>query len=332
MLEKDGADPIFVDTMVSSLKGIEGEVLGRVLQAKVAAPAKMPAEAVSMLVAAVSKAGDVAGVQKAIDIAVDAAKPAWQRTALLQGLDQAMPSVAGRGGRGIGTPGLSAPGGRVSVTPGRTITLTGEPKALVALSEGQGDLSFLALSVANKLNWEGRPAPKTIVTPLTADEQKRFAVGADIYKNICLGCHQEDGRGKDKVGANLVDSPYVTGADITPIARVLLAGKEGPIGLMPPLGPALSDEQIASAITFIRRSWGHAGSVPTPLEVGEVRGLNKARTKPWTDAELQAPPAGRGGGGGGGGRGGRGGAGAGAGAPGAPAPGAPAPGAPGGRQ
>jgi mono/diheme cytochrome c family protein len=133
--------------------------------------------------------------------------------------------------------------------------------------------------------------------PLSATQQKRFDAGAEIYKNICLGCHQEDGRGKDKLGANLVDSPLVNGADVNTSIRILVNGKEGPIGLMPPLGPALTDEQIAAALTFIRRSWGNTASAVDPLNVMEVRSLSKGRTRPWTDQELQA--AGRGGRGGG---------------------------------
>jgi hypothetical protein len=66
---------------------------------------------------------------------------------------------------------------------------------------------------------------------------------------------------------------------------------------MPPLGPALNDEQIAAALTYIRRAWGHTASPVDPLNVMEVRGLTKGRTKPWTDQELQA--TGRGGRGGG---------------------------------
>jgi mono/diheme cytochrome c family protein len=317
ILTRDGADPIIVDTAVSSLKGIEAEVLGRVVQTKAAV--NPPAEAVSMLMAAVSKAGDVAGVQRGLAMATEAARPEWERKALLQGLDMAMPAGAARaggaGGRGISLAGLSAPGGRVAVTPGRGITLPGEPTALMTMAAGTGELADLATMVSNKLDWPGRPAPKVVVVALTADQQKRMAVGADIYKNVCMGCHQEDGRGKDKVGANLVDSAYVNGGDVTPIVRILLNGKEGQIGLMPPVGPAFNDEQLAGVITYIRRTWGHTGSAPSPLEVGEVRSLNK-RTKPWTDAELQAPPPGRGGGGG---RGGAGGGGRGAGAPGAPA-------------
>jgi mono/diheme cytochrome c family protein len=129
--------------------------------------------------------------------------------------------------------------------------------------------------------------------PLTADQQKRFDAGADLYKNICLGCHQEDGRGKDKLGANLVDSPFVNAADASATIRILVGGKEGTIGLMPPLGPSLSDEQIASALTYIRRAWGHTASPVDPLNVMEVRGLSKGRTRPWTDEELRV--SGRGG-------------------------------------
>ena len=71
--------------------------------------------------------------------------------------------------------------------------------------------------------------------PLTAEQQKRYDAGAEIYKNICMGCHQEDGRGKDKLGANLVDSAFVTAADPSSTIRILVGGKEGTIGLMPPL-------------------------------------------------------------------------------------------------
>jgi mono/diheme cytochrome c family protein len=311
VLTRDGTDPIMVDAMISSLPGQEGEALTRVLQAKTAASAA-PADAVTMLAAALAKSGDVAAVQRAIDVIADAARPAWQRTALLTGLDAGLPAPGagggggGRGGRGGGgggggggLPGLSTPGGRVAVTPGRGIALPAEPVALTQLAAGTDAIAALAKRVSAKLEWPGRPAPVVTAAPLTAEQQKRFEAGADLYKNICLGCHQEDGRGKDKLGANLVDSPFVTAADATATIRILVGGKEGAIGLMPPLGPSLSDEQIAAALTYIRRAWGHTGAPVEPLNVMEVRGLSKGRTKPWSDQELAA--AGRGG------RGGRGG-------------------------
>ncbi len=299
MLTRDGADPIIVDAAVSSLKGSEAEVLTRIIQAKPPASAA-PTEAVAMLAAAVAKSGDVAAVQRAIDVIADASQPEWQRKALLQGLDAGLPArgATGRGGRAGGLlPGLSAPGGRVAVTPGRGVSLPGEPAGLTTLAAGTNAIGLLAKSVSAKLDWPGRPAPVVTAAPLTAEQQKRFDAGAEIYKNICTGCHQEDGRGKDKLGANLVDSPFVTAADVAAGIRILVGGKEGAIGLMPPLGPALSDEQIAAALTYVRRAWGHTGSAVDPLNVMEVRGLSKGRTKPWTDQELQA--AGRGGRGGG---------------------------------
>ena len=304
LLTRYGADPILVDAAVSSLSGVEADVLTRVMQAKPAgtpAPAA-PNEAVAMLAGAVAKSGDVTAVQHVIDVVVDAARPEWERTALLKGLDAGLPArgAGGRGGRGGGggggLPGLSAPGGRVVVTPGRGVSLPAEPTALSSLAAGNSALALLARNVSAKLDWPGRPTPVVTAAPLTAEQQKRFDAGAELYKNICMGCHQDDGRGKDKLGANLVESAFVTAADPSATIRILLGGKEGTIGLMPPLGPALTDEQIASALTFIRRSWGHTATPVDPLNVMEMRGLTKGRTKPWTTEELQA--AGRGGRGG----------------------------------
>ena len=56
---------------------------------------------------------------------------------------------------------------------------------------------------------------------------------------------------------------------------------------MPPLGAALSDEQIAGVLTFIRREWEHNGSPITPAYVAKIRQENAARTKSWTEAELK---------------------------------------------
>jgi mono/diheme cytochrome c family protein/glucose/arabinose dehydrogenase len=306
VLTREGGDPIIVDAAVSSLSGVEADVLAKVMQAKTVAGPGAPSDAVSMLAGAVAKSGDVAAVQRVIDVVVDASRPEWERTALLRGLDAGLPALgaggrAGRGGRGGGggggLPGLSAPGGRVVVTPGRGVSLPSEPAALSALAAGNGPLAALAKNVSAKLDWPGRPAPVSTAPPLTAEQQKRYDAGAEIYKNICMGCHQDDGRGKEKLGGNLVDSAFVNAANPDATIRILLAGKEGQIGLMPPLGASLTDEQIAAALTYVRRAWGHTAGPVEPLNVMEVRGLTKGRTKPWTNEELQA--AGRGGRGGG---------------------------------
>ena len=175
------------------------------------------------------------------------------------------------------------------------MALAAEPKALTTLAAESGDTGALARRVVAKLEWPNKPVPVVAVAPLTAEEQKQFAAGAELYKNVCSGCHQPDGRGKEKMAPPLVESRYTAGPDGGAAARILLAGKEGPIGLMPPLGGALSDEQIASVLTYVRREWGNTGAPVSVEDVQEVRGLTKTRTRPWTDAELT--PAGRGRGG-----------------------------------
>jgi mono/diheme cytochrome c family protein len=238
-------------------------------------------------------------------LVADDKQPAPIRLALLQGVDKVLPAAgapAGRGGRAAGSvalAGLSTPGAGESFTPGRPVSVPAEPLELARLATGADPLATAAKSVVNKLDWPNRPAPAVIVAPLTPEQQKQFAAGADIYKGLCIGCHQEDGKGKDKIGANLVDSPYVKSADPNAIIRVLLSGKEGAIGLMPPVGATYSDDQLAAVLTYVRRSWGNTAPPVDSLSVLEVRGLTKTRNKPWTDDELKQV----------GGRGGRGNAG-----------------------
>ena len=72
--------------------------------------------------------------------------------------------------------------------------------------------------------------------------------------------------------------------------RVLLNGKDGKIGEMPPLGQSLSDNQLAGVLTYIRGSFGNTATPIHPALAKEFRQLYAFRKKPWTDAELQKQP------------------------------------------
>jgi mono/diheme cytochrome c family protein/glucose/arabinose dehydrogenase len=309
LLKKYGSDPLIVDAVISSIPGAEEQVLNEVLHLT---PGEAgPTEAVTALAAAITRSGEVAAIQKLFALVTDDARPAAVRLAVLQGIDKVLPAAgapAGRGGRAAGSvalAGLSTPGAGEAFTTGRPVTLNAEPIELARLGAGADPLAPLAKSVVNKLDWPNRPVPAVVVAPLTPDQQKQFAAGGDIYKGLCIGCHQEDGKGKDKIGASLADSAFVKNPDPNAVIRVLLSGKEGTVGLMPPVGSTYSDEQIAAVLTFVRRSFGNTAPPVDPLSVLEVRGLTKARNKPWTDDELKQL-AGRGGRGNAG-RGGRGG-------------------------
>jgi mono/diheme cytochrome c family protein/glucose/arabinose dehydrogenase len=291
LLKKYGSDPIMVDAVISSIAGAEEAVLTEVLHAESGEPA--PVETLTALAAAITRSGDVPAIQRLFALVTDEKQPAPVRLALLQGADKVLPAAGaptGRGGRAAGTvalAGLSTPGAGEAFTPGRPVTLTAEPVELARLGAGSEPFATVAKSIVNKLDWPNRPAPTVVVPPLTAEQQKQFTAGAEIYKGLCIGCHQEDGKGKDKIGANLVESPYVKNVDPNAVIRVLLSGKEGTIGLMPPVGATYSDDQIAAVLTYVRRSWGNTAPPVDSMSVVEVRGLTKARNKPWTDDELK---------------------------------------------
>jgi mono/diheme cytochrome c family protein len=151
-----------------------------------------------------------------------------------------------------------------------------------------GDIGTLAKAVAARLDWPGKPAARAEAPPLTADEQARFEAGHKLYGNLCLACHGADGRGSERQAPSLVGSPLLVGDAGVP-TRIVLAGKEGEIGLMPPLA-ALHDDEIASVLTYARRAWGHTASPVRPDAVKEIRGLTKLRRRPWTADELRALP------------------------------------------
>jgi mono/diheme cytochrome c family protein len=243
-------------------------------------------------------------------------RPEWQRSALLRGAEIALLGATMPGTRAASvtapsaatSPCLTCPGGRAGpggayafskpedftragLRPGGRgarpeLRVSREPVALTQVAGSGGDLGARAANVLARVTWPGKPgSPAT--TPLTAEEQQRFEAGREIYRNICQACHQPDGRGQDRVAPSLIGSSLLfASADIP--ARILLNGKEGVIGLMPPIGFAISDQQIASVLTYVRREWGQTGSPVDPAAIKTIRASTAGRTRPWTDAELLA--------------------------------------------
>ena len=145
-----------------------------------------------------------------------------------------------------------------------------EPAALSQLAASGGELGARAANVLARSDVAGQAWGNGDVTPLTVDEQRRFEAGREIYRNICQACHQPDGRGQDRVAPSLVGSPLLLAAAGVP-TRILLNGKEGKVGLMPPIGFVLDDEQIAGVLTYVRREWGQTGAPVDPASVKAIR-------------------------------------------------------------
>ena len=119
------------------------------------------------------------------------------------------------------------------------------------------------------------------------------ADGKKVYSSTCAACHQPTGQGASGTYPPLAGSEIVTG-DEAKLIRVVLHGLTGEIevqgetfnGAMPAWGPTLKDDDIAAVLTYVRSAWGNKAAPVTPATVAQIRAATKARTSPWTAAEL----------------------------------------------
>lgn len=167
------------------------------------------------------------------------------------------------------------------------LRLNREPRQLAALGARNDDFGSRISRLLTRVTWPGKAGDENVVPPLTDEEQRRFEAGRDIYRNICQACHQPDGRGQERLAPTLIDSALALAPAEVPV-RILLNGKEGSVGLMPPIGSTFTDDQLAAVLTYVRREWGQTGTPVDAETVATVRRLTAGRTRPWSDAELQA--------------------------------------------
>jgi mono/diheme cytochrome c family protein len=286
MLKKYGNDQITVDAGVSGLKGQEAEALTQLLAAPNAS-----VDAVEMLAGAAAKARDAGQMEKLIGAATNAQHPAKLRLAMLNGANTGLIGADARrnsgsvaGGRAGGVGGLfERP--RAVVKP---LALSAEPVSLISLSRESGEMGNAAKAVVDNLTWPGKPVPPAPKNTRTAEEEALFKAGRGVYATNCAGCHQDQGQGAPRVAAALAGSKIVTGRPDM-VLRVLLNGKDGSIGEMPPLGQSLNDNQLAQVLTYIRGSFGNTANPIKPELAKEFRLSYAWRKKPWTDKELQQP-------------------------------------------
>lgn len=144
------------------------------------------------------------------------------------------------------------------------------------------------------------------VVPTVASVGGRMIAGVDSatppggpvtgppYQMVCSPCHQPQGQGIPFAFPPLAGSEWMTRDPETPI-RIVLLGMSGEVqvngatfNLVMPPPPALTDAQIAEAITYARTSFGNQASAVDAEQVKKVREALGGRTTPWTAAELTA--------------------------------------------
>jgi mono/diheme cytochrome c family protein/glucose/arabinose dehydrogenase len=324
LLGKYGDDPITMDATLSGLRGSEADVLEEVLKVPVrlnmdptsfqSPPGATAMEAaITMLTATIIRSAEDSAVQRVFGAIANSGHAMWQRSALVRGAEIALLGGVMPGTRSTRSETIMAstplpcptcPGGRAgpgggyafqrpgdpTISSGRGrgrgpgLRLNREPVQLTGMASSQDELGPRVTSLLSHVTWPGKSG-ETVIPPLRPEEQQRFDAGRDVYRNICQACHQPDGRGQEKLAPSLIGSAFALAAPEIPL-RILLNGKEGTVGLMPPIGTALTDEQIAGVLTYIRREWGQTGSPVDPATVKAVRQLTAGRTRPWTNDEL----------------------------------------------
>lgn len=126
-------------------------------------------------------------------------------------------------------------------------------------------------------------------------------LGKRVFTQNCVVCHQTTGLGVAGQFPPLVGSEWVVGGDWhgdNHLVKLLLKGLQGPVEVKGatynnamPTWSQLSDEQIASVLTYIRSEWGNAAPPISTEYVKSIREKTADRTEPWTSKELQAIPA-----------------------------------------
>ena len=126
--------------------------------------------------------------------------------------------------------------------------------------------------------------------------------GKKAFELYCAPCHQSTGLGNP--GNNippLAGSEWVSAKGAGRPIRVVLNSLRGPVSVkgvvfdnpgMPPWRGAISDEDIAFILSYVRgnKDWGNNAAPVTPEQVKAIRKLTEERADQWTAEELLQVP------------------------------------------
>ena len=267
-------DQIVRDGALSGLGGRELEFLQRALaDAEWDNAGGRHASVVRQLAACVARERNAGRVDRLLSLALKRASGGdWRGKAILDGVVSAA-TTKGR-----------AP---------KPIAYKQQPASFAKLlAHKLGAISSRAKKLEKFLVWGEAAKPLPPPRALTKAEAKRFAEGKTLFQMTCAACHMPDGLGQEGKAPPLLDSPFLLGSPER-LIRIVQNGVTGPITVhgrvydmtMPGL-QGISDEQIASILTYARREWEHRAD---PIDAATVTRAKKAiggREIPWTEKEL----------------------------------------------
>ncbi len=279
--------PLRYDAVVSGLGGHELEFLDGLVSDPLCGPDKgAHAALVRRLAECVGVEGKPDRVEHLLHLAGNRRAGDWQQLAMLDGLASIMPPK---------------PKDRPAPTV-RPFRFAAQPTGWAALKlAGLAEVERRVERLEPLVSWEGdgkaAPAPVPVASKLSPDEEASLARGRELYTVVCGACHQPHGNGQEGLAPPLRESEWAVGSEQR-IVRIVLHGLRDAVTVkgrkwelnMPAFAEALDDQQIADAITYIRREWGHTANPVSAASVKVVRAANAKREDSWTEAELLRVP------------------------------------------
>jgi mono/diheme cytochrome c family protein len=131
-----------------------------------------------------------------------------------------------------------------------------------------------------------------------SDAAAMMSRGKQVFEQTCGICHGNDGLGKPGQAPPLAGSEWVNAAGIQRLAHIPLTGLTGSVQVegqnwnmsMAPMGAALSDADLAAALSYIRSSWGNKAGMVTPDDVKAVRAALGAHPVPMSGDQMMKMP------------------------------------------
>ena len=110
--------------------------------------------------------------------------------------------------------------------------------------------------------------------------QTSIKKGQAVYETYCISCHMEDGNGVPSAFPSLVKTGNLT--DKNRLVKIVLQGMRGPIMVKGEkydaemASIAISDQEVAEVINYIRNTWGNKAPL---MNVTKVALAKKAVVK-----------------------------------------------------
>ena len=161
------------------------------------------------------------------------------------------------------------------------------------ISAATGPMAEEVEHASSKMREDDLQAIAVYLKSLPGKSEQHQAVAADdpamqagkaIYRDQCAACHAIDGKGTPNLFPSLADAAMVRSSDPRSAIRIVLrgarsvaTGQEPTAPGMPSYSRALSDEEIAAVLTYVRNTWGRPAPAVAAGDVAKARDDLRAR-------------------------------------------------------